>query len=267
MDLNEKNLKTLDGDQVVAFQTYEALSGDALKSTAPGKTQDRKKIAAFLAAELNATDPDNSPDPEDKDKGKKGKGKEEKKKEKPRIVRYSFAVRNKVIRLLGIVAGGAEVPALVTAMKELELREAARCALDRVQSKAATDALIAALKDVGPEFRVGVVGSLGDRSGNKVVKALQGLADDVDHEVRLAAFDALAKIPDAGSDAVLAAAAKCKCPVARQGAIKARVRLAETLARSGDKANARRIYEDIRRSDAAGAPQKKAAEIGIKAMG
>jgi hypothetical protein len=48
--------------------------------------------------------------------------------------------------------------------------------------------------------------------------------------------------------------------------MKARVRLAETLARSGDKAGARRIYEDLRRSEAA-APQKKAAEIGIKAMG
>ncbi len=259
MDLNVSTLKKLEGDQVTVFQTYQTLADMALKSTAPGKDKDRQELAAFLASELNAMDPA-PPDKDDKDK------KKDEKKEKPPIQRYSFAIRNQIARVLGMVAGEAEVPALAAAMKELELREAARCALDRVKGNAADEALIKALEDVGPEYRVGVVGSLGDRNGDKVVKALQGLANDLDQEVRVAAFDALAKIPDASSDEVIAAAAKCKCPIARQAAVKARVRLAETLARSGDKSNARRILEDIRRSDA-NAPQKKAAEIGIKAMG
>lgn len=260
MDLDTNTLKKLDGNQVTAFQTYESLLDMARKATAPGKADDRKRIAAFLAAELNATDPAPKEEPP------KGKNNEPVK-EKPPVPRYSMSARSQIIQLLGIVAGDDEVPALVTASQELTLREPVRGSLDRMRGQAATDALLAALTDVGPEYRVGVVNSLGVRGGKKVVQALQGLTDDVDNEVRLAAWDALARIPDAGSDAIIAAAAKCKCPVARLGANKARVRLAETLARSGDKAAARRIYEDIRRSDTVAPAQKQAAEIGIKALG
>jgi hypothetical protein len=252
MDLKIDMLRNLGAaDPVVAFKTSQMLSTMAMASTAPDKSALRAEVAGFLAGELNATDPG---------------GKDDKGKDKPPVQRYSTAVRNQVARLLGIVAGAAEVPALAQAMKDLDLRESARCALDRNRSPEATDALLAALAEVGPAFRVGVVGSLGDRGGERVTRALQGLADDEDVEVRLAAADALAKIPDAGNDAVLSQMSKQACPCTRETATKARIRLAETLARAGDKSAARRILQDIRQSDAA-APQKKAAEIGLKGLG
>ncbi|HON68943.1 MAG TPA: hypothetical protein PLS23_20875, partial [Phycisphaerae bacterium] len=61
------------------------------------------------------------------------------------------------------------------------------------------------------------------------------------------------------------ALSKQECRLTRQAAHRARVRLADTLARRGDTVTARKIYQDIRHSEA-GEPQKKAAEIALAAM-
>lgn len=251
MDSKTEMLKSLgDADQAKAFKAYYALETTALAFTAPDKVAPRREMAAFLAGELNATDPG---------------GVDDKGKEKPPVVRYSIAVRRRIARLLGYISGPAEVPALAEAIKDLDLREEARCALDRNPSDEATAALLAALNEIGPRFRVGVVGSLGDRRGEQVVKALQGLANDEDREARIAAAEALAKIPDATSDGVLVTLSKQECRCTRQAAHKARVQLAETLADSGNKAAARKVYESVRHSEA-GEPQKQAAEIGLKGL-
>ncbi|HOA71877.1 MAG TPA: HEAT repeat domain-containing protein [Phycisphaerae bacterium] len=251
MDPKVEMLKSLgNADPVVAYKAYYSLEMAALAFTAPGRTAVREEMATFLAGELNATDPG----------GKDAQGKN-----KPPVPRYTIAVRRQIIQLLGYVGGAAEVPALAAALKNLELREAARCALEVNPSAEATDALLAALDDVGPEFRVGVVNALGTRGGEKVVKALQGLVNDEDREVRIAAAYALARIGDAGSDATLVALSKQECRLTRQAAHRARVRLADTLARRGDTVTARKIYQDIRHSEA-GEPQKKAAEIALAAM-
>lgn len=251
MNVKVEMLKSLgDADQAAAYKAYQSLEMAALAFTAPGKEAMQAEMAAFLAEQLNATDPG---------------GKDNKGKDKPPVQRYPMPVRRQIARLLGLVSGAPEVPALAAAMKDFELREAARCALGANPSDQATDALLEALNEVGPTFRAGVVGSLGDRKGEKVVKALQGLINDPDGEVRVAAADALARIPDAGSDKVLVMLTKQECRCTREAAHKARVRLAETLAAAGDKTAARRIYQDIRHSEA-GEPQKKAAEIGLAAL-
>lgn len=251
MDLKVEMLKSLgDADQAAAYRAYQSLEMATLAFTAPGKETMRTEMAAFLAGQLNATDPG---------------GKDNAGKDKPPVPRYSMAVRRQIARLLGYVSGPAEVPALAAALKDLQLRESARCALDADPSPAATEALLGALHDVGPVFRVGVVGSLAGRSGEAVVKALQSLLNDEDREVRVAAADALAAIPDASSDAVLVSLSRQECRCTRDAAHKARVRLAETLARAGDKTAARRIYQEIRHGEA-GEPQKQAAERGLAAM-
>jgi hypothetical protein len=251
MDLKVEMLKSLGhADPVVAYKAYNSLETAALAFTAPGKTAVREEMAGFLAGELNATD---------------SGGKDAQGKDKPPVARYTPAVRRQIIRLLAYVGGASEVPALAAALKDLDLREPARCALEANRSDQATDALLAALNEVGPEFRVGVVNALGGRGGEKAAKALQGLVNDEDREVRIAAAGALARIGDAGSDATLVALSKQECRCTRQAAHRARVRLAESLARGGDKITARKIYQDIRHSEA-GEPQKKAAEIGLAAM-
>jgi HEAT repeat protein len=251
MQARVEMLKDLDNaDQAVAYKTYQMLEMTALAYTARDKAAPREEMAAFLAAELNATDPG---------------GKDNNGNDKPPVPRYSMRVRRQIARLLGYVAGAAEVPALAAAMKDLELREEARCALDRNQSEAATEALVAALDEVGPTFRVGVAGSLAGRSGSSVTKALQALIDDEDGAVRVAAADTLATIPNADSHDVLVTLSKRECRPTRQAAHKARIRLAETLARAGDKAAARKIYQAVRHSEA-GEPQKKAAGIGLDSL-
>ena len=67
--------------------------------------------------------------------------------------------------------------------------------------------------------------------------------------------------PLVGDDAPAADCARC-----RARANQARVRLAETLCKTGDKSAAKRIYNAIRRSDA-DAPKKKAAELALKVIG
>jgi len=270
MDAKVEMLKRLgDTDPVVACKTYRSLETMGLMFTAPGKSVQREDLARFLAAELNATDPG----------GVNGEGNK-----KPPVPRYSIQVRRQIARLLGYVNGPAQVPALAEAMKDLELREAARCALARNPSDEATDALLAALNEIGPEFRVGLVGSLGNRRGDNVVKRLQMLVEDFDPRVQRAAADALAGIPEPSNDLVLSAlsrkscrpvdhsglgpAARCShpdCQLTRQAAHKARVRLAETLARSGNRAAARKICQDILHGEA-GEAHKKAAKIALESM-
>jgi HEAT repeat protein len=252
MDPKVEMLKTLGNpDQATAYRAYQSLEVTALAYTAPDKVAARKEMAAFLAAELNATDPG---------------GKDDKGKDKPAVQRYPIAIRRQIVRLLGHVSSAAEVPALAQALNDLDLREEARCALHNNRSEEATAALIAALGEIGPRFRVGVVGSLGDRRGEAVIKSLQQLVNDEDREVRIAAADALAKMPDAAGDATLAALTKQECRCTRAAAHKARIRLAETLANAGDKNAARKILQAVRHSEA-DEPQKHAAEIGLKALG
>lgn len=250
MDLNATTLEKLDGDPAVSRQVLAELESMARQATAPGQDARRAEIASFLATELNAVRPG---------------GKNDKGEDKPPVQRYSARVRNTIAQLLGIVGGPEQVAALALALLDLDLRESARCALDRIDSSASTSALILSLGASGPRFRAGVVNSLAARGGERVVKVLQSLVSDEDQEVRMAAVDAMAKIPDASSDAVLAGLAEAPCPCTRQAASKARIRLAEKLAQAGDGVAARRIYQAIRNSEA-DAAQKKAAELGLAAM-
>lgn len=252
MDPKIEMLKALGNpDQAAAYRAYQSLEVTALAYTAPGKEPACREMAAFLAGELNAKDPG---------------GKDENGKDKPPVLRYSMPVRRQIVRLLTYISGPAEVPALAQAMKDLDLREDARCALDRNGSQEATEALLAAIDEIGPRFRIGVVGSLGGRGGEKTIQALQPLANDEDREIRAALADALAKCAEPAVDATLVLLSKQECRITRQAAHRARLRLAETLAGKGNKAAARKIYQSVLHSEAI-EPQKHAAETALKNLG
>ncbi len=240
-----------DNDQGVAYKAYKSLEAIATRASAPDNGPKRAKVAAELAADLNAMTK-----PEKDDKGK----------DKPRKLIHSSRTRNKIIRLLSYVAGAKEVPALAKILGDLDLREMARFALDRNTSDEATTALIKALDDeVGPCFRSGLVNALGRRKGVTALAALKSAAEDEDRQVRIVAVEALSNFADASSDALIVKATKADCPRCRARAHKARVRLAETLCRKGNKSAAKRICNAIRASDAC-PPQKEAAERVLKAM-
>src|SRR5262245_19737653 len=132
-------------DPKVAYQAnleLSKLSADASKS---GTGQ--SELAAALATELTATNKSTR------------NGKEE---ERPT---HSAAVKNQIAQFLSIVASESQVPALTNALGSLPTREMARWALDRIPAAAATSALIAALEQVGPEFRTGVINAMAKRKG------------------------------------------------------------------------------------------------------
>ena len=96
------------------------------------------------------------------------------------------------------------------------------------------------------------------------------LAADPDHEVRIAAVEALANHGDPASDSVIVAAAKVgDAPLCSQdlGRIaKARVRYAAGLARGEKVAEARKVYEAILSSDPPAA-QAAAAKRALESIG
>jgi HEAT repeat protein len=235
-------------DQVAAYGARQELTRLSAEASKPGSGTSRADVASALAAELTATT-----------KSKRGDGRED---VKPK---YSSAVRSEIAQLLSAIADDAQVPALASALTQLDNREMARWALDRMPTPAATSALIAALEQVGPEFRTGVINALAKRKGAEVQAALLRAAADEAAGVRLAAIEALANFPEPSNDEPIASAAKNGGSRARARANRARVRLAETLRNAGKKDAAVAIYKAIVANDS-DEPQKKAARLALEQL-
>jgi hypothetical protein len=240
------------GDQVKVFQARRALAVRAAAAGVPGKEAERKALAAELAASLVA----------------KADAKEDKKKEAP--AKLSAAARNEICRALADVGGDAEIAALVQTLADFDVREMARFALARNPSPAAGAALAEATqKSVGVEFRVGIANSLARRPGSAAVGALKQAAGDPSQEVQLAAAEALALQPDTAADGIIQQVAKdlgAGNPRAAKRMNIARIQLAATLAKAGQKDAARGIYQGMA-SDGADEAQKKAAKSALEQLG
>jgi HEAT repeat protein len=163
-------------------------------------------------------------------------------------------VRVHLARLLGYLPHEAAAPYLAKALGDLEAREMARCSLELNPSERATEALVGALGAAGSTFTVGVVNSLSKRKGAAAAAALRKAAEDPQPEVRMAALDALADVPDPSHDAIIDKAARAAAGEERQKAHVARARLAEALRAGGNKQAAERIYKCVFRGMAIGVP-------------
>lgn len=250
--------KVSDKNQATAFKAVQTLRFECYHVLDPARQDERTALAKALAAEMNATI---MPEPPKEAKEKK-KGKNNAKKPEPKI-KHDPETRNVVLGLLSIVGGEAEVPAIARTLDDLELREMARCALDRNPSPAATAALVAALEGCGPDFRIGVINSLGCKGGPVALEALRRMTEDPAPEIRLAAVEALSKFPDPANDAIMAQAGRVGSERSRGRVAKARLRLAENLKDHGDKASAKQVYQSIPRDAAA---QRKAADVALRNM-
>jgi HEAT repeat protein len=240
----------LNGSPEATYVADRTLLATVRQATAPGQDAQRAEVAAALVAELTART-----EPRKDDRGR----------DIPSQPVHSARVRSKIASLLGYVLSDEQVPALVEALKDFDVRESARQALEANPSPATTKALLDALQGVGPRFRVGVVGALANRREPEVLAALrEAAANDSDQEVRLAAIEAIACFPAVENDATIAQAVQELSGAARTRALRARVRLAEALRTAGRDADARKIYRAIQSGDTPDA-QKKAADIGLKA--
>ena len=164
----------------------------------------------------------------------------------------------------------AEVPALVQTLSDFDVREMARFALDRIPTAEAAKALAEADdKLVGEEFRVGVTNALGKRRDAVAVEALKKATSDTSSEIRLAAAEGLALQPDASGDTAILEVRKqlgSASPRAAKRMDIARLQLAATLAKAGQKDAARGIYQGLA-SDGADEAQKKAAKSALEHLG
>lgn len=232
--------------QVKSYQANQALEKIVWESGAPGRDDERPVIAKTLAAELVATR---------EVKGDRGRTE--------RQPLHSSDVRRQICRHLAAVAAEPELEALRKALDDLEVREMARWALDRMTGDGVTKALVkAAVEGIGGEFRIGAINALARRAGAEVVSALQTCAKDADRSIQLAACEALASHSNADSDAVLSAAGKGGGRN-RLRMTKARIRLAEKLAHAGQQSAAEKIYHAIL-NEKPDRPQASAAQSGLQ---
>lgn len=252
-----------DRDQVVAFFAYQSLQEHVLHLSEPGKEAEQKALAAALGAAMTALA---APKP-----GAGGQPASFGNNPFLNAVasqRPSFehppSVRANLARLLGCLPVAEAVPHLAKALEDLDAREMARCSLEGNPSEAALDALAGALSSAGTTFRVGVLNSLAKRKSLRLAAAIRAAAQDPHPEVRMAAMNALAALPDPAHDEILEKAARSDDPEERRAASIARVRLAASLNAAGNRQAAARIYKSVLESNAE-EPQKKAARLGLNA--
>ena len=143
-------------------------------------------------------------------------------------------VRREATTWLGAIGGDAEVPAVARLLgdKDRHVRETARLALERMPGAVALAALVEAAKAHGDEFQSDLVYSIGRRGDASAAPFLKGLARSGKGKTRLAALSGLARLGDADS-APLFAAALAEQDLPERGAVwNEYLRLADTLSES-----------------------------------
>lgn len=228
-----------DWDQSSACYGYQCLEREVFHSSKPGNEAATKALARALAAALVEK--------------RKAAGKD-----KP-AYKHTVLARNQLARLIGYIPTDDVLAELGETLRDFDVREMARYALDSNHSEGATRLLADALAAPGSVFRVGVVNSLGRRPESASAKsALKKAAGDPQPEVRIAAREALAGIADASADAAIEKGTQAENPGERRQAYSARARLVQTLVEAGRLGEARSVADSILASDA-GEAQKRAA--------
>ncbi|MBN1489350.1 MAG: HEAT repeat domain-containing protein [Phycisphaerae bacterium] len=129
----------------------------------------------------------------------------------------SAGTRNELCRCLSDVGRDESVEALEAAMAEPAIRERARWALARIDTDAATAALVRQLDKADVEFKVALLNALGEHANMESLPALKAAVASDDPAVRAAALDALARIPHADSCETILAAFKTEPAMATDG--------------------------------------------------
>ncbi len=149
-------------------------------------------------------------------------------------------------RSLRLIGTAASVPALAALLLDPAATDPARYALERIPGPEPDQALLAALEKATGDVRLGIIGTLGDRSSDPAVPALAALArSTVDRATVTAAVRALGRIStDESAAALLAALAAGPEPV-RLEAAAGLVRRGDDLIKIGDPRRADPLYAAV----------------------
>ncbi len=155
-------------------------------------------------------------------------------------------------RELAVIGTSSALDAISASLADPKLSHMARYSLETMPGKAADKALLATLerKDLSPEVRAGIMGSLGTRQVPSAVEPLKAALVDDNPMVVCAASRALGSIGTANAAKVLMAAwANTPAPKC-YGFAEGLLRAAEQLSAKGERAEAQAIYDRLRDSQA-----------------
>ena len=169
-------------------------------------------------------------------------------------------------RQLSIIGTDASVATLGRMLTGEETSDMARYALERIPGAAAGGALLAALPKARGKAKVGIVNSLGQRREAKASAALGKLLGDSDATLAAAAAAALGEIADKTAGAALAKASSTATGKVLLRVLDARLKCADAMVKSGEKAKARAIYTALQKKDMP-KPIKTAALRGLLGSG
>jgi HEAT repeat protein len=145
-------------------------------------------------------------------------------------------VKRFAIELLGYCGMERAADALGELLSDEALREDARRALERIPTENASRVILKALPNAKGIFKVGLINTLGKKRYVEAVDALADALKDDDEAVRIAAIEALGRIPDKRCEPILKTAiTQAKNERQRHIALDAYLRLADGLAEVGEK--------------------------------
>lgn len=170
--------------------------------------------------------------------------------------------------LLGYCGNDDAAIALANLLDDEALQEDARRALERIPGDASVKVLMDALPKAKGRFKAGLINSLGMKRATIAIDAIADALKDEDEAVRIAAIEALGRIPSVRSEPLLKTAlAKSKSDRERRIAIDSYLRLADGLVAAGETKTASEIYLWAYR-DSGDVTARRGALIGLpKALG
>jgi len=177
-------------------------------------------------------------------------------------------VRILALRLLASSADDETVPAIAAVMRDPDpkMRERARWALERIPTKGAVKALLAALPSAPAEFRRDIILTLGKKKAPEAVAPLIREARSNDPRIRLAAIEALARIGDSRAREAIEPSISAFSGHQRRLALDDYLRLGDSLAQRGEKSAAFSIYKAVLQGSKLDAA-RCAALVGLSKVG
>ncbi|WP_165248204.1 hypothetical protein [Paludisphaera soli] len=177
-----------------------------------------------------------------------------KKEDSPRKARVD------ALRVLAQVGDRACVPVVAPLLRDEELADMARYAVEPIPDPAVDEALRAVVAEAQGRPLVGAIASLGVRRDVKAVPALAAKLADADAQVAVAAAKSLGCIGTAAAAQALRDALPKTTGVAQAAVVEGLFRAAESLAALGQRPAAAEVYETLAKA----APLACAKDVAAK---